>query len=402
MRQLPRSWFHWLFLASVGWYSQLVFAEKPAGEIRGIVIGEREAWVREFRRLVLAEGEQEVDLEGIPEEVDLGTLQLYAPRAQLKILEWTRERKKVRCRLQSGISAPKTGVDVIYALTGLTWSATYDVTIRSDPTNIGRSAVSADFTCFAHIRNDTGTDFADVVLRLITSEAAEPERKAIGLLLMDRSNPLNDLWFPSPPEPGVPYAYDLAQPVSLFAGRTAHIMMVKQTRIPAARRYVLRSAAFPWDAKDFRPLRDTIVFPYQTPPGVQPRMALPPGRARVVWGLRKEHIVQAHIHRVALGEEIRIDAGLSPEVSGQRARVRVSKPATGERIETREIRVRNSSPDEAVVEIEEQIDVAGQWSVLSCSVPYVEHMNRLLMQLIVPAGEEGRVVYRLRVRELRL
>lgn len=373
-----------------------------AAEVRGLLLDDDgRCVVRDFRQVALVRGEQEITLGGVPAEADLSTLQIWAPRAGVTLLDWFRLENEyaIRCRVRSTASRNRIGVDLIYLMTGLTWSAEYEVWIRSEMDK-GGQPVSADLRGVVRIENGTRIHFSNAMIRLVGREIVTAHRnKPPGFLLLDRRTPLTDLWFPEPKEGGPPYDYVLDVRPNIPASALAVIPLVNRSRIPALRRYAMSSEEIPLHSKEYTPLREWITFPYA---GARDRVAaLPPGRVRVAVGPRKERIFDAYFQRALPGSEIRVDLGPSVDVFGMRARMD-STTRAGFRTETYELRIRNESTSKVVVEIEEQPPAPLGWTVIKATLPFEERNNRLFFQCAIDPGKGEQVQYSLKVREPRL
>lgn len=359
---------------------------------------------RDFRQVALVEGEQDVEFESLPAEADLETLQIWAPRAGVQLLDWSRAMKedrrgRVRCHVRSQVPGPRVGLDLLYAFTGLTWAAHYDIWIRTEASEADR-AVSADLRGSVEIRNHTGTAFSNVLVRLVGRESKDPAAKWPGFLLLDRRVPLSDAWFPETSDEEPAYAYSVPLRVSLPQQAEVIVSLINQSRVAAVREFVFSSDEIPLESHDFAPLREEIRFSYGA--GAERATALPPGRVRVSVGPKRERVFDAAFKRAMPGSDIRVDVGPSDAVWGRRKLVERTLPVAGYRSETYELQIQNRSDSVAVVRIEEQPPTAPVWIVQKTSIPHEERVNRLFFRCTVPPRGEERVTYSIRVREPRL
>jgi hypothetical protein len=373
-------------------------------EITSLLIGDDgQCLARDFRQIALVEGEQDVVFEHLPREADPATLQIWAPRAGVQLLSWSLtagdENAALRCRIRSSLRASRAGVDLIYAFTGLTWTAHYEAWIRAEMGDRNQP-VSADLRGTIEIQNRTQTEFSNVWVRLVGREHGTAPAKQPGFVWMDRRTPLSDIFFAEDGDSEPPYAYPLASRIAIPTRTDVAVFLVHQDRAAAFRQYVCSSKEIPLEAKDFLPLRQEICFPYIT--ARSQAMALPPGTVRVSVGPRRERVFDAEFKRAAPGSDIRMDLGASDDVVGRRTLVERSPPVAGYRTETFEWRIQNRSDSAADVRIEEQLATASPYAVVKASAPYEARMNRLYFQCTVPPRSEERLVYTLKLQQPRL
>ena len=241
-----------------------------------LLIGQGWAVVREFRNITLAGGEQDVVLDGIPQEADLSTLMVLSRGVSIDLLQWQRVGATndvhhagedasvgldagtgtvtwkpscqpvpggqglgllpVKCRVRSTTRSEGGGLYVIYTTTGLSWSAEYQVSIRGERTD-EKEAMSVDLSGVVRILNGTVGNYPNAVVRLLSSGLAPRRRdlEAPGFLMLDEDSPLSDLWRPAPADSGTPFEYDLPARVSVQPGVETDVSLVRTLRTPASR-----------------------------------------------------------------------------------------------------------------------------------------------------------------------
>ena len=380
----------------------------------------------------IEEGEQELVLDRIPPEADLASLSLRSRRVPLQLIEWVREgqtnapaeavdlegdaavwrpgglrgqggaaaSKRVRCRIRSPLSWRKISVDVMYAVRGPTWDARYQAMVRGEQAE-EKEPVSVDFSGGVTIHNPTSASWNDAVLQVVGGpgvDARLPQNDP-GILMVDEESPLADLWRRRQEEAGIEHAYTLPGKASVGAQSVTVVAMVRTTRTPASRLYVLDAREVPFGtASDGYPLRKFIVIRNST--ANKMGLALPPGRVDIYLGAaRNRYLQEAWQERASANDEIRIDLGTAADVLGSRQSLVRSPPVSGYYEETFGLRVLNRRESAVLVEILEKPPLILEWAVVRTSLPN-RGMGRSLKFLVeAKSGREAQIEYQLRVRQ---
>lgn len=371
-----------------------------------IMIGDGWGIVKESRQIDLRSGEQDVDFEGIPPEADLSSLVLRSRRISLEVLAWERvetargDAGAVRCRIRSPVAAQRVGVDLLYRVDGMEWSASYEIVVRGEGDDEAE-AVSTDLRGVARLINRTAGAFSNAVIALSGADPGMQDPSAAaspGFLDLDRSNPLTDIWFDAPEGEAVAYSYEMPARVSLRPYSESDVPLVLRNRMPASRVYAMTAEDFPLNAREHRPLRKWIVFRHGE--GVQQDAMLPPGDVRVLLGGNRRQFVQtARFRRTAPGEEVRVDLGPSDEMKGRRfSGTRETQPG-GMVTESYVVELRNEGDTDFVVEVDEKPPAALGWRIISATHAHRLSGTRLQFKPTVRSGADETIEYRLSVPE---
>ncbi|MBU1908921.1 MAG: hypothetical protein KJ726_02625, partial [Verrucomicrobia bacterium] len=288
-----------------------------------LTIGEGWALVREVRTMPLRQGVQRLQLDDLPPGIDLSTLMVRTRRVEMDLQSWSLRREpaapapagnevlvwtpgprpgraasvregpiSVQVEFTAPVARRSVDVEIVYRTSGLSWSASYQVVVRGDRVE-EREPLSADLTGWVRIRNRTGRDFSNAVVRLVGRRAPPPEEvvKPPGFLILDEYSPMSDLWRWRPPEPDIEYEYALPYVVHLASGSEPEYVLVKSERIPAARRYVLRAEEFTASlAAPERPLRKHILVANTAANRLG--INLPPGPVQLFLGSMRSQLLQ--------------------------------------------------------------------------------------------------------------
>ena len=391
----------WLVLLSLG----LCREARAETELResSVTISEEWAMVRELRRANLLHGEQDLDLDRIPAEADLSSLILRSRRVPLEVLSLERAETGhdvVHCRIRSPVEAARAGLDIMYRMRGLRWEAVYEIVVRGEGED-EREPVSCDLRGMIRIVNATTRTFSNTLVRIEQLEqSGDAERMSgPGFLVLDRADPLSDLWFDRAGEPAIPYQFNIPRRVNMAAHSETEVPLIVRVRTPAWRFYEMVAEEVPTGRREPMPLRKYISFRHEDERDEKAAM-LPAGRVRVYAGARRRHFVQeARFQRTLRGGEIRVDLGLSDDVKAWRvAGPRVKLPGGGMG-ESSEIRIRNEGDTDVRVEVDEKPATTLGWSLISSTMPCREVSNRLRFSLTLGAGSEERIGYEFRLRE---
>jgi hypothetical protein len=395
-----------------------------------LTVGHGWGVVRELRTFTLKAGEQEVLLEGIPQEADLSSLVVRSRRVPLELLDCRRQRASAKeggqggdlrwssrtgfagaaapddpsapvvCRIRSPIDWDGMGLDVSYVIHGFDWSAIYQVAVRGEQTE-EKEPVSVDLSGLVRIENKTSRSFADAQVRLAggrTREVADPAADP-GFLTLDEDSPLADLWREKPREPKPEFEYEIPQSVSLNAHTASGVVLIRTVRTPASRIYTMAAEDFPPVSEDRDgPLRKRIVL--KNIAANRMGIPLPPGRVQVFLGsMRSKLLQEGFFERTPVNGTIRIDLGLAEDVRGMRMAGRASDPLVGYFEQSFLVTVRNQRDSDIVCEIDEKPPVSLEWNVVSATSSYVESSHRLRFNVALKTRTEDIIEYKLRIRQ---
>jgi len=407
-----------------------VCAQTAEVRATSLAIGETWTTVRELRVIGLKRGVQELILRDIPRSADLSSLVLRSRRIPLRMLEWSRAGDLsggqagayvldgddvrwypgktdlpqgfagsdiVRCRVDSPADITRIGVDVVYRLKGLNWSAHYQILVHGERRE-EQGPVSVDLLGRVRLVNETTRSFQNARIRLIGApeQVVAETGNQRGFLMLDRNDPLSDLWFERPSDPKAEFTYNLEETATIPACGTVEVPLVKALRTPAERLYSLVAEDFPLGMKEPEALRKWIVFRHS--PDRRHGFTLPPGDVGIfLGGLRQYRLQDAWFERTTPGSEIRVDLGRAPEVTGTRSLVSRSSPIGGFLEETYAIDILNGLDFDILVEIDEKPPASLGWSLLSSTRPPRQAEHRLRFFPKIKAGSGERVEYRLRI-----
>ena len=416
-----------LLLGAGGWVR--------AGSMQGVslAIGRGWATVREMRVVTVAQGEQDLVFDEIPEEADLSSLMLRANRVSLELLDWNwmtpspessalvrtagsvvwkpgQEKegganaveglRSVRCRVRTAVASQDVPVEMVYRVRGPAWAAKYEAAVRGEQSE-EKEPVSVDLSGLVRITNPTQKSFAEATIVLVGAEdpPARDPRSDPGILALDEDSPLADLWREPPPEAQTEFEYSLPRPVSLGAHSETDVSIIRTMRTPASRIYSMVSEDLQLGGSAVgEPLRKWIVF--QNVAANRMGQALPPGRVQVFLGGMRTHLLQeARFRRTPENGEIRIDLGRAEDVRGARSSRGRTPTAGGVFQEGFSLAIRNLRDADVVVEIDEKPSVNLEWTLISATKSCREVFRRLQFATEVKARSTETVEYQLRVRQ---
>jgi hypothetical protein len=424
----------------IGW-PQPLRAESDF-EVRNtyLTVGHGWAVVRELRTSRTSFDQAEILLDGIPPEADLSSLVVRARRMSLEMNQWNRavsasaafptndemvvhwnSRQGLRlgdasvvstsvpsstivCRFEQPPSWERVMLDISYLIKGFDWQAHYQMAVRGERED-EKEPVSVDLTGIARIQNRCSIPFRRAVVQLAGSDTLPRDavsKKEPGILLFPDDSPLTDLWKPTETETPVEHLYPLPGTVDLPAHGDAQLYFSSVVRKPADRLYVMHSEDIPLDSyKTGRALKKAIVFKNDEAHGLG--FNIPVGDAQIFLGGMKTHLLQnAWLPHTPAGNEIRMNLGWAENVKGIRKTLNQVDTSDGFLESTYEIDVANLSGKDIRVEISEKPPVVLEWSVVRSSKPYQLQAQRILFVVDIPADNEERIEYRLRIRKPKL
>ncbi len=397
---------------------------RAAGSV-SISIRPNLAMVRETFEVSLPARNARILLPDIPSDAIDDGLQLIDTRRELKLTGWSRaisrpenqinitpdnnlhvrfdqppggaRKGKLEIEVSARTAGPKR-FDLVYAVTGLTWRANYDVLVRGSLTNLA-DTVSVDVDGFVEVMNNTGRTYENVRLEVIGPDTLgePPARKPPGILDVLDFHPMADRWLFRPPDPLTPNRYSVGDGIALAAGRSSQLAYVSARRRSVEQRLMIRAGDIPTDSRG-PGTAPSLLVTFDNNNEYAGGRATPPGEAVIHVGNRSGSIYQrAWFKHTPVDGEIRIDMG---RIEGVFAR-RVDRGATprpdGGSERVYEIRIDNRLPHRARMIIEESPPINATWHVLRSSIPHQMLNRRIIFTPEISPRAETVVNYTLRV-----
>lgn len=364
-----------------------------AGET-SLVFGGGWLYARQQVDLQFSNRVETVDLRDIPEGADPLSFQIFPRFSPVELVEWTRSAGgSLRAVLRTD-DAGLRSFDAACLVRGPSWQASYQLVVRADPERED-TPVSVDVDGRITIRNHGGGSWSNARVRLVGATLPPSRDRAgtAGILSLDESSPLSDLWRGTPPQAPREFAYEMDRPINVNSGEERSYTFISTTRRPAARRYILDSDEIAFGgAEPGGPLRRVIAIANDVGHGLG--RDLPGGTAQIYLGSVRSTFGQtAWFDRTPAGGEIRIEMGRADGIRAIRRSVSSEPGAPGEVNDQFEIVIRNNLASIARVEISEEPPVPRAWEVLRSNQSYEIRNRRLHFQLDVPAGESSIIRY---------
>ena len=365
-----------------------------------LVVGQGWALSQERITVNFTNVTQDVALDFVPAEADGTSIQVLAARTPVALLAWCRPAagKPMTATLATDIPRPRS-FDVAYLLRGLSWRASYQLIVRADPDRED-APVSMDVDGRITIRNTSGGAWSNAALRLVGADARpQTADREHGMLELDESSPLADLWLPPAPENATAFAYDFDRPATLRANEERSLTFVSVERRNAERRYLFSSDDIPPDTiGPGKPLKRCIALKNDAEHGLG--RDLPSGTAQIFIGSVRATLGEsAWFDRTPASGEIRIELGPSQRVRGLRRCTGRIAGAPGQIEWSYEIEIRNDLDSPARVEIEEQPPAQQDWDVVRSDLAYEIRRRRLEFRREIPARDRFIIHYTIRVSE---
>jgi hypothetical protein len=405
-----------------------------------IVLGDGWALVREQRLLTFTNRTQGFVLDGIPAEADLATLNVYGRRVPLGFSGWhaapidapparaqldpellagtnkgdivwrpfadpvqDRPHDQRSLRLWCELEAPSTGerpVQVVYYMTGLTWSAHYSVLLRGDLEKEDER-VSVEFDGAVRIVNRTRLQLAGAKVTLVGADripgAAATEEP--GFLMLDEESPLSDLWRNPAETSSHRYEYVIPQDVDIPARGDATVSLATAARQPAERLYRLIADDLPATGRQkARPLRRHLVV--KNSPQFGLGFALPPGQGQVFLGSTRSVLLQqAWFSHTPANGAIHVDLGIAEQVVASRKTLARENEALGTYLETYSLVIENGLDAPVRVDVDETPPTALAWDVVRARTSYAQRGRHLYFSTQLEPRSTDNIEYTIRVHE---
>ena len=409
-------------LASFSLPPPLLAATAPAQ----LMIGQGEAWVREF---FPPSGER--DIERIawshpPPGVDLDSLQVWsvgrlwpvrdwgwrasaAPDTvadELAPVVWTpRDADTIRLPARNVLDitldrpmSHRMGHSLTYRLPGLNWRTFYRIVVRGiGPESI--QSVQVDVDAHVQIRNETPATFANARLSLTGSDATLHSRpKPFGLLALNPDTPLSDLWLFNPtPPPRLPHHYPLNASATIPAHQEVDLLFARVVRKPALIVHLCDSDHIPSPTQSGGlPLQRRLQIPNTAANGLG--FPLPPGRAELFLGRAHGAPLQTgHVIHTPHPGMLQIDMGPTETVRATRqAAVEVPLPEGAWQADYSITLVNRLESPVQVIAIEKP-DTPMEWRLIRSSIPCTATTRELRFETTLPPNSTRTLTYRLRL-----
>ena len=391
-----------------------------------LMIGQGEAWVREF---FPPSGER--DIERIawalpPPGVDLNSLQVWSVGRLWPVRDWrwrvlavtntdtdesaavvwsprdaTTIRLPAREILDITLDRPmshRMGHSLTYCLPGLDWRAFYRVVVRGiGPESI--QSVQVDVDAHVQIRNETSASFPKARLSLTGSDATlEPPPKPFGLLALNPDTPLSDLWlYRLAPPTQLPHHYPLNMSANIPAHHETDLLFARVVRKPALIVHLCDSDQIPSPTQSGGlPLQRLLRIPNTAANGLG--FSLPPGHAELFLGRAHGAPLQTgHVLHTPHPGLLQIDMGLAETVRATRhAAVELPLPEGAWQADYSIILVNRLDSPVQVVAIEKP-ETPMEWNLVRSSVPCTATTRELQFDITLPPHSTRTLTYRLRL-----
>jgi hypothetical protein len=292
-----------------------------------------------------------------------------------------------------------------YFTTGAAWQASYQVVLGAANARVTGAAVLSSQSLRA--------DSAEVQLLAGAVARAQPEAPPGPIPMMARAEleERAQKTFASEQRVGEFHLYSLPGKVTLLPGLTTSVALFDPAWVKYERHYVVHGLVPYWG---FLPQQGdeteapvevsyTLKRPRKSELGDRP---LPAGIARLFQADsagRLQLVGEASVDHTPAGEDLRLSAGTAFDFTARRVQTsyatrRDSSEAGWRTLATADYRVtlRNASDSAAAIDVQEER--AGEWSVLSSSVPAEKVSSTITrFRVRVPARGEATLAYRVRV-----
>lgn len=261
-----------------------------------------------------------------------------------------------------------------YVVPGLSWDATYDAILSDE----GREAYLA---ARASVKNDTGTGFPDARIRLVATEkGAAGGGGGVLRYSYGRSEPDAER---SVAAAGAVGSYDLARPLTLARGETAHVQLRTVERLPVSRFYVYDGVRFDrfqrnrrndWNygTECHRTVETRLQFSNTKDGGLG--TDLPPGTFRLYEQNANgalELVGEDRLPAVPAGGGANLLMGPARGLVGERERTGYSEiTPLHEYEESFEIRLENNTTEEVEIRVVEHLYRSDQFDVVKADTDY--------------------------------
>ncbi len=290
-----------------------------------------------------------------------------------------------------------------YLTGGLSWRADYVARLNAASDRL-------DLSALVTLTNATDTDFEGATLRLVAGEvnqgpvAYKPQQQFLARAARADMAPEADM--SEAAAAADRYVYSLGRPVSLARGETKQIPLMSAQGVTVAREYRFEGLVnVRHGVEEIGPVNAAIVLELENDPDLGLGAPLPAGTVRVYGPPESDgesgesgilFLGADAVAHTPEGETARLTIGQAFDVTARAERT-VDERLSGHVYEAgQKITVQNAK-DETV-----EVVVAGSlprgWTMREESLPHQkDSANRVSWRLIVPAGGEAELTYRVRV-----
>lgn len=291
-----------------------------------------------------------------------------------------------------------------YFTAGADWQASYQAVLGRSTARVTGSAVLGSQTLRVK-------DAEIQLLAGAVSRAAAPPVRAMARLGLEKAAVAGAPEEASEERVGEFHVYTLAGRSSLEPGTTTSVSLFEPTSVPFERAYVVRGQLpfygfVPQQGDETEvpvEVSYTLKRARKTDFGDRP---LPGGVARLFQadsGGRLQLVGEAVVRHTPAGEDVRIAAGTAFDLTARRvqttytARRDTTKATPGRTIVTADYTVTLTNATDSAATIDVREERAGEWSVLSSSVP-AEKISSTVTRFRVAVPARGRAVLTYRIR----
>jgi hypothetical protein len=292
----------------------------------------------------------------------------------------------LRWRIRAG-RAGRHQADVSYRASGLAWSADYAAVLDGASNKV-------DLSGWVTVSNQSGTDFSDAKLTLVSSSAPATPQVYTG-------------YIGASPSSSAPEVYPLDRPATLPSGATVQLELFAPTAGARSRELIvyepLANTAFYASgypnsdcyAYQYQPVRSSSDRVLEVTPGR--RHALPDGRLRVFRRAADGTLGMIGEDQVVPDEHgaLRVRVGTTEDIKGERRQLECRPDQSGRALaEKIEVKVSNASKKAAHVVVREYMQRWSNWTVSGESVKS-RRSGQVAEEyaLDIPAGGSKTVTY---------
>lgn len=300
-----------------------------------------------------------------------------------------RERPTLLAEIESnGGSQP---LDLAYLTTGLAWTADY--VARLDDANS-----RLHLTAWASLTNNSGTDYRDARLRLISGSpnrvSARPDYKVMRNMAMAETSAAADGVAQS--ESFEYYAYDFGRRVNLEDRETKQMPLIESSSLKVRREYLLdssRGIGWHYEPDGRQRAQAVIMLHLKNELGI----ALPRGTVRIYsddgHAGMSQLLGEDSLRHTAKGEDIELNVGQAFDVSAKRTQTEQQTKSADRYVATWKVEVSNAKARDVEVRVIEPMP--GDWKIEKSSHTHEKlDANRAAWTLKVPAGGKTTLEYR--------
>lgn len=272
-----------------------------------------------------------------------------------------------------------------YLVSDVGWEASYALTLAPGER---RGRLEGSFV----VDNRTGTDFAPARLRLLagTLRAAQPPMPK---MMAQRAEMMATDVVAQSAELSESRVYEIATPPRLAAGRTT-FPLATDADVAVEKRYVARSTYWMGAMEEPQRLPVGVQYRLQTKPLER---ALPAGVVRVYVEGGAVFTGEDRIEHTSERTDVEIETSEAFDLTARRRQVSFTQTSRTESESAYEVVITSRKKEAVTILVREQFP--GDWTVVESSVP-AKKLGAFTAEfpVIVPAGGEAKLTYKVRVR----